>query len=181
MTIIHHPLYSTWRGIKARCNDKNHKAYKHYGGRGIKLCTEWESFDVFCRDVGDKPVGHTIDRKDPDGDYCAANCQWVTQTEQIKNQRVRCDNGSGIKGVSWFHRTNRWFVYINHDKKRIALGYYECFFDACCVRKSAEHHVWNGQNPYQYIESVKDRLRAVPNSGIFKNGHTTTRKQKSIS
>lgn len=74
--------------MRARCNDPEHDAYPYYGGRGIKVCKEWqESFDNFLRSVGIRPAGRTLDRIDPNGDYVAGNVRWATAQEQRNNRR----------------------------------------------------------------------------------------------
>lgn len=97
-----HPLYGVWANMKQRCKDKGHHAYKNYGARGINVCDEWlNSFQAFydwAMTNGYKK-GLSIDRIDNDGDYCPENCRWATVLKQNLNQRVRCDNTSGIVGV----------------------------------------------------------------------------------
>ena len=86
-------LYILWIGMRQRCNNKNHKSYKWYGGKGIKVCDEWdndyESFEKWAYDNGyDKtlPRGvQTIDRINSDLDYSPDNCRWATQKEQVRN------------------------------------------------------------------------------------------------
>lgn len=70
-----------------RCRDKNHQAYKHYGGRGIAVCERWLKFVHFLADMGERPEGKTLDRKDTNGNYEPGNCQWSTQLEQTRNRR----------------------------------------------------------------------------------------------
>jgi hypothetical protein len=82
------PLYAIWLCIKQRCYNPNNPEYKNYGGRGIKMCDRWwYLFQNFYEDMGDRPKGRTLDRKDNDGDYCKENCRWGTQEEQNRNRR----------------------------------------------------------------------------------------------
>ena len=79
--------YFTWKKIRQRCYNPNNQDYKHYGGRGIKVCDRWKnSFEAFYQDMGPRPKGHLIDRKDNDGNYEPDNCRWVTITESNRNK-----------------------------------------------------------------------------------------------
>lgn len=86
-TEILRKLKRTWFGIKDRCKNPKSPHYRHYGGRGIKLCPEWEDFEVFVLSVG-YPCGYglSIDRIDNDGDYEPANVRWATESEQGRNK-----------------------------------------------------------------------------------------------
>lgn len=87
---FHHPLYSTWQGMKNRCMNPKSDTYGYYGGRGIKVCERWLDFANFLEDVGDKPtLKHSLDRIDNDGDYEPGNVKWATQIEQVANQRPK--------------------------------------------------------------------------------------------
>lgn len=78
-------MRSIYYGIRYRCNNPKCKEYRFYGGRGIKCL--WSSFEDFYRDMGNKPDGMSIDRKDTNGNYCKDNCRWATQIEQCNNTR----------------------------------------------------------------------------------------------
>jgi len=82
------PEYNTWKGVRQRCNNKNDPAYKHYGGRGIKVCKRWDDYELFLKDMGHRPsTRHSIDRIDNDGNYQPDNCRWATLSEQRRNTR----------------------------------------------------------------------------------------------
>lgn len=77
----------TWGEIFQRCNNKNNHAYKWYGGRGIKVCDRWYSFENFVSDMGIRPEGFSLDRVNSDGNYEPGNCRWATAKEQAQNTR----------------------------------------------------------------------------------------------
>ena len=86
-----HPAeYAIWNSMRQRCQNPKLDAFKHYGGRGIKVCPEWsESFDAFLRDVGPRPAPHlTLDRIDNDGNYEPGNVRWATWETQAGNKRA---------------------------------------------------------------------------------------------
>lgn len=79
--------YSAWRAMHKRCSDTNHPLFKNHGGRGIIVCARWTSFENFFADMGMRPVGLTLERKDNDKGYEPDNCVWASAAQQARNRR----------------------------------------------------------------------------------------------
>jgi hypothetical protein len=82
-------IYVTWQAMLNRCRNPNVVEYKHYGGRGVKVCERWLTFENFLADMGDasgRIVGRTIERINNDGDYEPRNVRWATYRDQSRNK-----------------------------------------------------------------------------------------------
>lgn len=83
----HRRTYNSWKDMFKRCYNKNRRDYKYWGGRGIKVCWRWRSFEAFLADMGERPPGLTLDRIQNSSNYKPGNCRWATRAEQNRNSR----------------------------------------------------------------------------------------------
>lgn len=88
-------IYRNWHNMIRRCTDPRDKAYPNYGGRGIAVHPDWLNFEQFVTDMGPRPPGCTLERKDNNGPYSKDNCKWGTWFEQSTNKRM----------------SKRWFIH----------------------------------------------------------------------
>ena len=83
-------IYRIWKTMKNRCNNPNYKWYVNYGGRGIKVCDEWQKFESFYEwsMVSGYTETLTLDRINFNGNYEPSNCRWVDMVTQNNNKRT---------------------------------------------------------------------------------------------
>lgn len=96
-------LYNSWRRMRERCSPEYRDSHL-YHDRGIKVCDEWQDFQVFMEWAlaNGYEEGLTIDRKDNDKGYQPDNCRWLTRANQNRNRRL-C-------------------IYLEHDGKTLCLA-----------------------------------------------------------
>lgn len=131
------PEYGIWQGIWTRCRNPKRKDYVHYGARGVTVCDRWRSFDAFLADMGARPSSrHSVERIDNARGYEPGNCRWATHTEQVRNQRRRHDNTSGVTGITWKEPNKKWQVNIGHQGRQLYVGLFPDLESAIAARKA---------------------------------------------
>lgn len=101
--LTQHPLYAVWFSMKSRCLTTTHHAFKDYGGRGIGVSSAWLEFEPFYEwavAAGWTP-GLSLERRNNELGYCAANCHFATKAQQAHNRR---DNKLNWTLVHWIRR-----------------------------------------------------------------------------
>ena len=100
-------LYTIWCGMRQRCNNPNREAYPLYGGKGVKLCEEWDNYSCFkgWAMTNGYEDSLSIDRIDPSKGYSPDNCRWISQSDNTaranKNHTTRkVIRGEGLSKVS---------------------------------------------------------------------------------
>lgn len=151
--------YKVWLRIKTFCYNQNHKSYRTYGARGIRMDPAWkESFSAFLRDVGEAPEGCTgIELIDMNKDFCKFNTRWITP----KNRR-------DLKDMP--NQKNRSSVKRYKKPKRIVLtvesSYFE-FLQRQAIEKSRE--IGETISCPEFIKSILEKSAPMPSQlDLFK-------------
>jgi len=74
--------YKSWEQMRQRCSNPKHHAWHRYGGRNVQVCPQWDCFEQFLQDMGERPLGTSIGRIGDEGNYEPGNCAWQTRVEQ---------------------------------------------------------------------------------------------------
>lgn len=123
-----HPLYSTWVHMNQRCANPSNRNFADYGGRGITVCERWRGehgFENFLADMGERPPGTTLDRRDNDRGYSPENCRWATRVEQTRNTRANrliTVDGETLTLAEWADRAQIPVTTLHH---RLSHGWSE--------------------------------------------------------
>lgn len=140
-------LHNAWRAMKARCNIRSCSNFEYYGGRGIRVCEEWNrsyaTFQEWAINNG-YSEGLSIDRIDPNGNYEPSNCRWEDKEVQARNRRTRRTSKTGVAGVSirLDHANTSYRVSIRANGKNINIGSFGDLYSAVEARKQAELSYW---------------------------------------
>ena len=103
------PEYRSWKTMIQRCTNANFPRFKDWGGRGIKVCERWLTFENFYADMGDRPAGKTLDRwPNHGGDYEPGNCRWATPKEQQANRQLDHAKLSNAIKRAWITRRQKY-------------------------------------------------------------------------
>lgn len=116
--------YTIWSKMIQRCKDKNAINYNDYGGRGIKVCDNWEKFEGFWESMKSTYQNNlTLERIEVNGNYEPSNCRWATELEQANNKRntvfIEVD-GLKISSQDWCREHGFDHRYVQH---RIRMGW----------------------------------------------------------
>lgn len=113
--------WNIWANMRQRCSNPNASGWDDYGGRGIRVCSEWQSFEAFYADMGDVPDGYSIERIDANGHYCKDNCKWIPRALQARNTRqshVIEFGGKTLPLVEWAEKLGMKYYTLHSRIKR---------------------------------------------------------------
>lgn len=135
------PTYKSWLKMKERCSNPKDISFRNYGGRGIGYDPSWNDFSVFLRDMGERPVGYSLDRLDVDKAYGPANCKWSSRKEQANNKRTNVMltvDGVTKTMTEWSEATG---VKVGTIWRRFSVGYSseDCIYKGSFQKGSTSH------------------------------------------
>lgn len=139
--------YNRWLNMMNRCYNPQNKDFKNYGARGIRVCLRWAiSFEVYMKDVGEKPDGKTLDRSNNDLGYCPCNTAWKNRSDQNKNRRDPKKKSTLPKGVAFNKSNGHYLAQIRIDGSLHYIGSSKDLQTVVDMFKII-HFEWYGKNP----------------------------------
>lgn len=137
-------LFTRWINMRSRCNNPKNKRYNRYGGRGIKICDEWENdFSAFYNWAINNGYEEslTLDRIDNDLGYFPDNCRWVDKKTQANNRstnKMYTINGETKTLAEWCEQYDMpYYLVISRLRKNISI---EESLSKNYKRKNAKHN-----------------------------------------
>ena len=144
-------LYKVWKNMRNRCHNPKYAYYHQYGGRGIKICDEWDNPDTGSTNFihwaleSGYEEGLTLDRIDNDGNYCPENCRWVSMKHQDNNR----SSNHYVQIERWVFSLSIWADITGNDIKnirnRIQRGWTE--YEAIMTPPTSRH-----RNPLSILD-----------------------------
>lgn len=114
--------YNSYKCMMSRCYREADASYKYYGGRGIKVCDEWQDIQNFEKWVDEHPYfdGATLDRIDSNADYSPNNCRWATKKAQANNRR----NSVIVEWRGESHTISEWATIMGINRSTLNNRYW---------------------------------------------------------
>lgn len=158
------PTWNSWSAMIQRCTDEKHHAWERYGGRDITVCERWYTYENFLADMGERPVGLTIDRIDSNGNYELGNCRWADRKTQANNRRDNRyleHNGERLPLAQWSERLGiELYTIVNRMKRGLS---------------SVEVLALGDRRTTVATTCERGHLRNEANTRVTKNGHRQCR------
>ena len=143
------PEWLAWKNMRSRCRNPDSTGFHCYGGRGISVSTEFDTFEGFYRILGPRPTGHSLDRIDVNGNYEPGNVRWADDATQCRNRRDNrflTHDGVTLTIVDWSVRIGipmhtLWYR-IAVAKWDVARALTTPVLDASAIGKMGAHGRW---------------------------------------
>lgn len=113
--------YRSWTSLRDRCLNPNNPDFADYGGRGVTIAAEWDTFEQFYADMGDCPKGYSIERHHNDEGYNKSNCSWWPRQKQPMNKRTTIR--IRYQGSEWCLKRLCEYLKINYSVARTRYRY----------------------------------------------------------
>jgi hypothetical protein len=163
--------YAAWNAAKQRCTNRKLRAWHNYGGRGIRFCKRWDSFELFFKDMGPKPSPkHSLDRIDNNKAYKKTNCRWATQSEQANNRY-------NVIVLTWQGKTQgikEWAAELGMKEMTLRQRIQNGWSTERALTMSTSRNKKYGskeENPRAYNANYKDNERFQKNERKRKRAH----------
>ena len=122
-------VYKRFVEMHRRCEEKTHRGYERYGGKGIRVCERWSGehgFEHFFEDMGPCPPGYQLDRINGKKGYSPDNCRYASLHTQNRNRADnvwKTHNGETLILQDWADRWGVSGAFISRRlKKGVSMG-----------------------------------------------------------